>query len=241
MQRPSREEFILDVHRAARMLQRPTVEADSAAVDTDAISTVLHSAALWLTPKVVENYHPEDFRDWQADQQERLRLAIEDFGRTAGQVGPSEPPTTNQFAEGSHRFRELIGVLGEMVLGEWLHAIELLEKAAEDWSAEAGWRSRRVSKKISETLLGVYEAPQLLIFAEPYLYALDPLARFVPGGQGSFDFAIQPSYHMTSLYRDYSGKWHVRLDVQNGVSKGKLVEWNRESFRQCIYELSVLV
>jgi hypothetical protein len=88
-----------------------------------------------------------------------------------------------------------------------MQAIGTIEKQAEEWSAEIGWRTRRVNKKISESLIGNYEAPQLLIFAEPNLYVLAPVARFIPGGQGSFDLAIQPSYYTTSLYRDDSGKW----------------------------------
>jgi hypothetical protein len=201
MQRPHREEFILDIRRSARTLQRPNVEADSDAVDIDAIAKILHRAALWLTPKVVERYHPEDFKGWQKEQQDQLRLAVEEFRNIAGQVPPDKPATIDQFTEGTQRFRELINVLGGMVLDEWMHAIGTVEKQAEEWSAEAGWRSRRVNKKISESLVGTYQAPQLLIFAEPNLYVLDPLARFIPGGQGSFDLAVQPSYYTTSLYR----------------------------------------
>ena len=225
MERPRREEFILDVRRSARTLQKPNVEADSDVVDSDAIAKILHRAALWLTPKVVEQYHPEDFADWQKEEQDRLRLAIEEFLKIARQVRPDEPATIDQFTEGVRRFRDLIHVLGGMVLEEWMHAIATIEKQEEEWSAEAGWRSRRVKKKLSESLIGTYEAPQLLIFAEPDLYVLDPLARFIPGGQGSFDLAIQPSYYTTPLYRDDSGNWYVHLEVRNGVSNGKREKW----------------
>ena len=90
MPRPRREEFISDVRRSARMLQKPNVEADSDALDTDAISRILHRAALWLTPKVVEHYDPDDFADEQADQQNRLRLAVEEF-RQDSQSGLTRP------------------------------------------------------------------------------------------------------------------------------------------------------
>jgi hypothetical protein len=49
MQRPRREEFILEVRRSARTLQKPNVEADADVVDTDAIARILGRAALWLT------------------------------------------------------------------------------------------------------------------------------------------------------------------------------------------------
>jgi hypothetical protein len=241
MQRPRREEFILDVRRSARTLQKPSVEADSDAVDTDEIAKILHRAALWLSPKVVEHYHAEDFTDWPKEQQDRLGQAVEEFREIASQVPPDNPVTFDQFTEGSQRFRHMINVLGGMVLGEWMNAIGTVEKQAEEWSAEAGWRTRRVNKTISESLVGTYEVPQLLIYAEPNLYVLDPVARFVPGGQGSFDFAIQPSYFTTSLYRDDSGNWYVHLEVRNGVSEGKRVEWCRDAFRQCIEQLRAFV
>jgi len=241
MKRLRREEFILDVRRSASALHKPGVETDSAALDTDAIARILHRAALWLTPKVVEQYDPEDFTDWPDEQQARLRLAVDEFRNVAGQIPADKLTTIDKFMEGTERFRELIVVLGGMVLDEWMHSIATVEKDAEDWAAEAGWRSRRVKKKITESLIGTYEAPQLLIFAEPNLYVLDPLARFVPGGQGSFDLGIQPSYHTTSLYRDDSRKWFVHLEVSNGVSQGKRVEWSREAFYECFEELRTFV
>ena len=136
MPRPRREEFILDVRRSARTLQNPNVEADSDAVDTDAIAKILHRAALWLTPKVVEHYDPDDFADEQTDQQNRLRLAVEEFRKLARQIPPDQPATVDHFMEGAERLRELIKVFGGMVLAEWLCAIDAVETKAEEWSAE---------------------------------------------------------------------------------------------------------
>ena len=53
--------------------------------------------------------------------------------------------------------------------------------------------------------------------------------------------SIQPSYYTTSLYRDDSGKWFVHLEVRNGVSKGRRVEWSIDAFRQCVEQLKVFV
>jgi hypothetical protein len=201
----------------------------------------LQRSGVWLNPKVVEHYHPDDFLGWQKEQQELLRAAVEAFREIASQARPDQPLTIEQFTEGAQRFRELINILGVMVRDEWLQAIETVEKQVQEWAAEAEWRSRRVNKTLSESLIGTYVVPQLLIFAEPNLYVLDPIARFTPGGQGSFDIAIQPSYDTTSLYRDAAGTWFVHLDINNGVSKGRRVEWSRDAFRQCIEQLRVLV
>jgi hypothetical protein len=223
------------------MLQKPNVEADSDAVDTDAIAKILHRAAQWLTSKVVEHYNPDDFADEQADQQNRLRLAVEEFRRIARLVPPDQPATVDQFMEGAELLRELSKVLGSMVLAEWMCAMDAVERNAEEWSAEVAWRTRRVNKKMNESLIGPYEAPQLLIFAEPNLYVLDPVARFVPGAQGAFDFALQPSYYTTSMYRDDNGIWYVHLDIGKGVANGRRVEWNRGSFRSCVEQLRAFV
>jgi hypothetical protein len=241
MQRPNREEFILDVRRAERLFQQPYVQADSNGIDTDAIAKILHRAAIWLTPKIVEQYRPEDFTDWSSESQEGLHLAVDQFRETARQVPPDKPATYEQFTDGSRRFRDLVKVLGTMVRDEWMDALNKVGGQAEKWSSEVGWRSRRVNKAISESLLGSYEAPQLLIFAEPNLYVLDPIARFVPGAQGLLDLSVQPSYNTSSLYRDDSGKWHVHLEIRNGVAHGTRVDWSKDAFLRCIEELRVLV
>jgi hypothetical protein len=241
MPRPRREEFVLDVRRSARTLQNSNVEANSDAVDTDAISKLLQRAAQWLTPKVVARYDPEDFADGGEEQQERLRLAVAEFRKIAGHVPSGQSPPLEQFMEGTERFRELVKVLGSMVLVEWINAIDTVERQAEEWSAKAAWRTRRVNKKMSESLIGPYEAPQLLIFAEPNLYVLDPLARFVPGAQGALDFTIQPSCYTTSMYRDDKRIWYVNLDVGTGIANGRRVKWKRDAFYTCIEQLKVLV
>ncbi|MCA9226575.1 MAG: hypothetical protein KDA47_13230 [Planctomycetales bacterium] len=241
MHQPRREQFILDVRQSARTLQQPRVETDSDKVDTDAIAEILHRAALWLTPRVVNHYAAEDFTNCSEEQQQRLDLAVNEFRYIAEQVSSDQPADIEQFTSGMNRVRNLIAALGDIVLDEWMLAIQTVEGQATLWAEEAGWRARTEKKKIRESLLGTYEAPQLLIFAEPDLFVFDPVARFVPGGQGSFDLAIQPSYYTTSLYRDYNGDWYVHLEVCNGVSQSKRVAWGRDAFYECFEELRAFV
>lgn len=241
MTRPRREEFILDVRRAARMLVQPMVEADSTAVDTDPVSRLLQQAALWLTPKVVEHYDAADFGTWPQEQQDQLRLTVEEFRTLASQVPGDKPATVEQLTGGTTRLQRLIEALGGMIRAEWLDAIHQIESQAEGWANKDGWRTRRVAKKMSESLLGKYEAPQLLIYAEPNLYVLDPVARFVLGAQGSFDLAIQPSYYTTSVYRGDDGQWYTHLDAGKDVSGGQRVPWNEKAFLAGIQQLETLV
>lgn len=245
MPRPRREEFILDVRRSAKLQQNPNVETDSDTVDTDAISKILHSASLWLTPKVVEHYDPGDFADWPKDQQDHLHFAVYEFRKLAEQVAPNQPVTEGQYKEGVMLFRQLIRELGTMVLNEWTRAIDALERQTEEWSAQAKWRTRRAKKTMSESFIGPYETAKLLIYAEPNLaepnlYVLDPVARFVPTAQGAFDFAVQPSYYSTSLYRDDHAIWCVHLDKSPGAANGQHVEWNKDTFYGCIEQLRAM-
>ena len=72
---PRREDFFLDVRRAVRIEQQPRVTFDADLFSEERISKALHGAALWLTPKVVEKYAPEEFEECPEDQQKRLQLS----------------------------------------------------------------------------------------------------------------------------------------------------------------------
>jgi hypothetical protein len=228
---PSREEFILDVRRAARLQQKPTVITDSELIAPDAVSKALQRVALWLTPSVVEKYDANDFSTFPDDRQEELRQAVDDFRAVAAAVPLGEPATKDQFSRGLEAFRRLILAIQKIVLPEWQQAVEDLIAKTEEWSADFGWRTRRVAKDLTETLLASYKLPQLQIYAEQHLYVLDPVARFVRGAIGAFDLSIQPSYDETSLYRDFDGTWW------RGPKGGHREQWSQDLFRRSIEDL----
>ncbi len=128
-----------------------------------------------------------------------------------------------------------------MALTEWENAANSLLLKVESWAKEFGWVSRREAKILSETLLGDYSLDQLYMYAEGNLFILDPLARFIPGGMGAFDLSIQPSFYITSIYRDCQGEWFVHLDVGQGVHGAKKEPLTKESFRSAVNELRSLL
>jgi len=237
---PKREEFVLDVRRAARVAEKPTVIADSGLVNPDAIAKTIYRAALWLTPKIVENYYPAEFSDLPPELRESLTRAVEAFRAIAGKVPADQPATAEQFARGQDAFRTLLAITRDVVLGEWRHAVDGLLRDTESWAKKLGWVTKRVQKGLSETLLGSYELPQLLMHAAPDLYVLDPVARFVPGAAGAFDLSVQPSFYMISLYRDFSGSWYAHHDVGQGVSNGTRDVWSEDMLKKCVEELGAL-
>jgi hypothetical protein len=238
---PGAEEFILDLRRAARTERKPTVAADSGSIDTDAMTQVLQRAALWLNSKVVEKYDPSDFSWLPGDQQDELRHAVDAFRTVAGTVPPDEPASDDQFRRGLVAFKGLQASVRKLVLNEWAGAAGILLGEAETWCEELGWHTRRYEKTLMESLLGKYTLQQLQIYAVQHLYVLDPIARFVPGGQGAFDLSIQPSFYVTSVYRDFDGSWNVHLDVGQDVSEGRGVPWGKDSFMKAVEELRSLL
>lgn len=236
MNRPHREAFILDIRRAAREIERSWVDAN-AKVGIDTNVKIHHGTAGWLTPELTVNFDVHDFHAWSPSLSAKLQLTVTNFRKVADQAVATRAPHVELIHEGKQRLSELVEVLGEMVREEWLHAIDEVEAAAETWATEQGWRCRRVNKSMHETLLGTYLAPQLLIYAEPHLFVLDPIARFIPGGQGAFDLAIQPSYHTNSLHRDDEGMWRVSIAADNGIAPAEQIEWNKNSFLKCFEQL----
>jgi hypothetical protein len=238
---PRREEFFRDVRRAVKLEKKPNATTNSDLLSEERISQALHGAALWLTPKLVEKYAPEDFEEWSEELQRQLSSAVSEFRVVAGEVSPAQAPTKDQFVRALAAFRELAGAVREVVVVEWTQAVEGLIRQAEGWVAENGWRARRVERKISETLLGTYPLPQLQVYADADLYVFEPVARFVPGAMGAYSLSIQPSYYITTLYRHTDGRWYAQLDVGRGVANGSPELWSLETFRASLEELRSLV
>lgn len=238
---PKGEQFIMEVRQAARSAEKPTVITSSGLANPEVLSKTLHRAALWLTPKVVESYDAKEFHTWPTELQESLARAVEGFRSITGSMAPDKAASSEQFAQGEEAFRTLIASLRAVVLWEWIRAAEDLTANTESWARESGWVTRRVEKRLSETLLGTYAMSQMLMHAAPYLFALDPVARFVPGAAGAFDLSIQPSYYTTSLYRDLDGTWYAHHGVGQAVNSGSREPWNPDTFRKCVEELRSLL
>ncbi len=62
---------------------------------------------------------------------------------------------------------------------------------------------------MSDSRLGAYEAPALLMQKETTRVLLDPIARFTPGADGVVDLYLMPAYDdIASLYL-VNGEWRL--------------------------------
>jgi hypothetical protein len=235
-----REQFFDDVRRAVRLEQQPKVTTDADFLSDERIARALRAAALWLTPKVVENYAPDDFADWPDHSRDRLFSAVAGFGAAAAEVAPNEAPTREQFTRARDGFRALTEAVRDVVLFEWTGAVETLVRGIETWVSGSGWRARRVDRAMSELLLESYTLPQLQIFADADLYVFEPVGRFVRGGTGAYDISIQPSFQSATLFRDLENHWFVRLEPAPGA-EARPEPWTQATFEACLSRLRSLV
>ena len=242
MDQPRSEIFILDLRRAAGLIQKPTVWTSGVQLmNGETYAMVLRQADLWLTPKVVAQFDPTDFQMW--DEGSRLALAerVAAFRRIAETVSPNKPATEEQYRAGLSALKQLVEQLGGMVLGEWERALNRVTTEMESWCAAVNVSVRKEPKQVNEGLLGTYQTFQALLYFEQHLYLFDPLARFVPGAKGLIDLSIQPSFYVTSLYRGYDDGWFVTLDVGQGARGGRREPFSKDSFFAALKELRSLL
>lgn len=97
----------------------------------------------------------------------------------------------------------------EAVKGEWLDRLEALVRDVKGWAEAAGWRTRRITKAISERPLGTYRVPVLLMEKDTVEVVLNPVARWVSGADGAVELYLSPAYDdIATLYFE-GGRWVV--------------------------------
>lgn len=227
----AREEFIRDIWRADRQLAPAQVQTDSPYVQPNVVAWVLRRADLWLTPKVVESYRPEDFLNLPPNRQDELRLAVEGFRRVAEAVPSRSPATPEQSAQGRRHLETVIAILRDLLLPEWVGALERLAQEAETWSQRQDWGVKRDPKPLHEPLLGIYSAPRLLIHTVEGRLLLDPVTRFAAGAEGLVELSVMPSYDSVRLTRA-NGTWDIQPDPPDEPSR----PWAEEAFVTTVRE-----
>ena len=92
---------------------------------------------------------------------------------------------------------------------KWLECLSDLMRRVQSWAAELDWSTRQIEVSLSDSELGKYKAPALLIQEDAIRVLLEPIARSAPGAEGVVDLYLMPAYDdIASLYF-YEGDWHV--------------------------------
>jgi hypothetical protein len=110
----------------------------------------------------------------------------------------------------------------------WLQLLEQLEHQVEGWAKDRRWSIHRDQKQLHESQLGTYMVPVLTIRAPSGQVHLDPIARYVQGGEGRVDLLAWPSLTRMLLIR-IGEEWVVKTD--SGV------EWPERWSESCFEHL----
>jgi hypothetical protein len=95
------------------------------------------------------------------------------------------------------------------ILDNWLKRLSALIGDVEVWAGEIGWATKRLDVSLSDSHLGKYKAPALLMQDDGVRLLLEPIARTAPGAEGVVDLYLMPAYDdIASLYF-YDNSWHV--------------------------------
>ena len=94
----AREDFLLNLRTAARFLS-PEVHVNGIRLGPEHVGNVLKRALVWLTPKSVEGFDPEDFSELPERERDELSNAVAAFRDVASKVPGNMPATREQFKQ----------------------------------------------------------------------------------------------------------------------------------------------
>jgi hypothetical protein len=229
----AKRDFISSVRTAVGFLD-PEIQTDSQHLDSEEIRQHIRRAVIWLTPKSVEGFVPQDFAELPEAQRNELDAEVETFRSIAEDVPAGTPATEKQIEAALPHFLKIVSLVREAVLPPWIADLDMLLSQVESWCEEQGWSHKRQSKVIRERLLGPYEVEQLRFHTGQAGFMLDPVARFVPGGLGMVDLYILPTLDSVMIPRTEEG-WVLHVEQAGNV---QLLPWGQEQFNTALSELA---
>jgi hypothetical protein len=111
----------------------------------------------------------------------------------------------------------------------WLSLVNDLTREVESWAAARHWAVHRDQKTIRESRLGEYIVPVLSVMAPAGRVQVDPVARYVAGGDGRIDLLAWPSLTRMLLIRS-GGRWVLKTDSGVEWPEG----WNQQTFARLV-------
>lgn len=103
------QDFLNSIQRGQR-IGFPTVQTDDPHSKSCVEEDYLRNAALWLTPKLVEDYSESDFGFVSDEELSRLTRAVENFRSIATQIPTNVPPTKEQLEKARQEFQNILKI-----------------------------------------------------------------------------------------------------------------------------------
>jgi hypothetical protein len=228
----ARDDF-LDNVRDAMTLTAPVLEANGDSARSVNSARLSRRATIWLTPKAVEGYDPNDFQTLDAERRKKLDTSVHAFEKMAQRVAPDVPVTDEQIHAGWEKFQAVVSVLRAVVCDEWIEDVAGLVEQAESWCRARGWIAKKRTKQLHDKFLGDYEASQLHFHTLDHHFLLDPIARYVAGASGLLDLSVLPVCESFIVTRA-NGKWSIRPFQGEGHRR----KWSERAFVEAVETLS---
>ena len=92
---------------------------------------------------------------------------------------------------------------------EWVDRLGELVSLTQGYVEASGWRTRRVTKPVTEPGLGRYEVPLLIMERSEVEVILSPIARGVPGTEGLVDLCLMPGYDDEACLTLDGDRWFI--------------------------------
>lgn len=100
----------------------------------------------------------------------------------------------------------------KQIRDEWLESLQRLVLDVQKVAEHDGWATRVIELSLSDSQLGTYAVPALLLQRAATQAILNPVSRFVPGADGAVDLYRMPAYDdVASLYRK-DDQWTIHFD-----------------------------
>jgi hypothetical protein len=142
-------DFLINFSTAARFLA-PKVDTDSQlSEDRDRFQKTLERATIWLTPRAVDGFDPDDFSFLPPSQRAELIRNVERFRQVASQVPRDQPATSHQVSEAIEPFLTILSTVRPYLSRDWLRVDDALNsitpppevagfthKVGADWTGE---------------------------------------------------------------------------------------------------------
>jgi hypothetical protein len=98
---------------------------------------------------------------------------------------------------------------------DWVSLLDQLVAQVSAW-VQTDWATKVIKKSMSDSVLGEYDAPALLMQCDTTRVLLEPITRFAPGADGVVDLYRMPAYDdIASLYRE-DGDWKLHYAFKGG-------------------------
>lgn len=107
----ARYEFLQNFRVARNLFFHPRVETENPRLDEKSIQQDLVRSAIWLTPKSVKGFEPEDFQELDAGMRKELDDAVREFLGVASQVPATQPATPEQYHAAAAAFSKIMKLL----------------------------------------------------------------------------------------------------------------------------------